>query len=356
MPDSVLDKRTLRQSGLDGRFPRERLPRGSESAFRGFHRWWLGCLLIAFAIAVGGSVLAAARTDPGILDEVNRRWKGARCRIRIQVPIKNASDSQGWSKSPRIVGPTESGAYTSNPLEAWAAVRISVSDLAALRPILRAGSIPPGTTFIAEGWRLEDPKRGTGPVLELRFADLPVRARISFVVGLRKKLPLDKLGIVDLWLRLSAFQLSAVDEQLVDVPRTAEAGPGDTRARGREPVLADSPASAPASDPSLGILGVAVDPSRVAPGSEVRLIITYDVGGPPPGGTFDVVERRTILQDGETLTTLEATVARGSGTHKASQPLRLPATLAPGIYELRASVLMPGITSAGSALFQVRSP
>lgn len=256
------------------------------------------------------------------------------------------------------MGPTENGAYTSNPFEAWAAARISVSDLAALRPILRAGSIPPGTTFIAEGWRLEDPKRGKGPVLELRFADFPVRAQIRFVVGLRKQLPLDKLGIVDLWLRLNIFQMSAVDEQLVDVPATVAAHPGDARAREREPVLADPPAPAPASDPSLEILGVAVNPSSVAPGGEVQLIITYDVGGPPPGGVFNVLERRTIVQDGETLTTLEATVARASGTHQSSQSVRLPATLASGVYELRASVLMPGEASEGSALFQVtrRSP
>ncbi len=68
-----------------------------------------------------------------------------------------------------------------------------------------------------------------------------------------------------------------------------------------------------------------------------------------------MAESRTILRDGATLTTIEASALRESGTHQSSQPLQLPAVLAEGVYELRVAVELGGNVEIGSAMFQVVS-
>jgi len=115
-----------------------------------------------------------------------------------------------------------------------------------------------------------------------------------------------------------------------------------------------------ASGPPVGsvqavVLGVMVEPLKVAAGSQAVLVVTYEVRGLPPGGVADVTERRVILRAGEVLTTLEATVARQAGIHRSTQPLVVPASLAPGVLELRITVKAGGPESSGQTLFEVTS-
>jgi hypothetical protein len=94
----------------------------------------------------------------------------------------------------------------------------------------------------------------------------------------------------------------------------------------------------------------------VSPGQTINLEVTYEVSGVPPGSEIEVLERRVVLRDGEILTTLEASVRRGPGTHRSSQSLTVPASIAPGVYELRVQVSGAAAESSSETLFQVRRP
>ena len=86
------------------------------------------------------------------------------------------------------------------------------------------------------------------------------------------------------------------------------------------------------------------------------MAVTYEVSGVPPGSEIEVHEQRVIWRDGEILTTLEASVRRGPGTHRSTQSLTVPASLAPGVFEMQARVSVAGAESSGENLFQVRRP
>jgi len=278
----------------------------------------------------------AAKRDDALVEEVNERWSGARCRLLFDIPIKKKTNSDGWSKSTWIV-----------PAEGR---KVRDGNLAALMWVSDRGAVPgavlrAGTHFVAEGWTFKKPKSQEGLFLELRLEDSPVRARINFMGTFGKDLDVGDLRDMERWVRMDFFQISAADEGLVEVADPASAPP-------RPP-----PAAAVAAEGvELRVLGATTEPLSVAPGRMVVLAMTYEVSGLPPGGTVEVLERRAVVRDGRVLTTLEASVRRGPGTHRSTQSLTVPTSIEPGVLELRASIHAPGAESSGRALFQVDRP
>jgi len=330
------------------------LPRGAESS-RELGSLALIAILGSAAVLASGASPVHGMTPP----DANYRWAGANGTLRIPLELKKRPDKDGWSATRYISVP---GRYTMHPItrkvscsscaegELPFAYYLRVSDRGALGGLLRGREIPAGTEFSVRGWRALGPDRGF--ILELEFRDAPVTARFYFAMtpkDLKEGMSWDRLEQIEQFMRVRIFQLAAADEQLVEaaesVPTPRAGVPSVEReANGRD---------IPSGDASIRILGVAVDPSRVAPGDEIRLIITYNVSGPPTGVSLNVVEQRTILAAGEILTTLTATFTRQAGTHESTQPLRIPDTLEPGIFEFQASLLNAGVAHEGSALFQV---
>ncbi len=299
-------------------------------------------LLIAFAAAP--SPRAIAKGDAS-LDEANRRWGGARCRLLFDVPVKKGKDRDGWSKSVYIVPAPGRKVLKGNM---GALLRVSNRDL------VPGGVVRVGTAFVADGWTFEDPKGKDGLQLELRFEGIDARARLSFVGAFGKDFDADDLGEIERWVRLDILDVSPADERLDDA-----APPSAPAAVPPRPVAPAAPPSAAPGPPVAAaqavVLGVMVEPLKVAAGSQAVLVVTYEVRGLPPGGVAHVTERRVILRVGEVLTTLEATVARQAGIHRSTQPLVVPASLAPGVLELRATVKAGGPESTGQTLFEVTS-
>ncbi len=299
-------------------------------------------LVLAFAFAAAPRVEAGGDTS---LDEVNRRWSGARCRLRFDVPVKKGRDGEGWSGSKWIV-PAQGRIVRKG--NTGALFRVSNRDL------LPGGVVRAGTAFVAGGWSYEDPKGRDGLKLDLRFEGIAARARMTFHGTFGKDLDVDDLGPIEQWARLDIFEVSAADERLTDV-----APPSAPAAVPPRPVAPAAPPSA-APGPPVGsvqavVLGVTAEPLKVAAGSQTVLVVTYEVRGLPPGRTVEVTERRVILRAGEVLTTLDATVTRQAGIHRSTQPLVVPASLAPGVLELRATVKAGGPESSGQTLFEVTS-
>ncbi len=251
-------------------------------------------LALTLACAVTPRVEAGGDAS---LDEANRRWSGARCRLLFDVPIKKGRDGEGWSGSKWIV-PAQGRVVLKGITSAF--FRVSNRDL------LPGGVVRAGTAFVAEGWSYEDPKGKDGLRLDLRFEGIAARARMTFHGNFGKDLDVDDLGPVEQWARLDIFEVSA-----------------------------------------------AAEPLKVAAGAQAVLVVTYEVRGLPPGRTVEVTERRVILRAGEVLTTLDATVTRQAGIHRSTQPLVVPASLTPGILELRITVTAGGPESSGRTLFEV---
>ncbi len=85
------------------------------------------------------------------------------------------------------------------------------------------------------------------------------------------------------------------------------------------------------------------------------MVVVYSVDGLSLGSTATVIERRTIHRDGGEVASFEASIARDAGVHTSSQPVRLPAAIAPGVYELRVTIAAAGVEALGSAIFEVKS-
>jgi hypothetical protein len=227
-----------------------------------------------------------------------------------------------------------------------------VSDRDRIAHLLDGKTLRPGTTFTCDGWRMVDPKKSHGGLwLDLRFAGLPVTARVEFWM----KKPGRNFADAERYMRVDAFQLQAMDEKLVDVPLAPAptrppAGPGVASPPSRPPL---SQATGGASPPAIRVVAVAVQPARVPPGGEIAMVITYEVGGVPSGSAFEVLEVREVYQGERRLAGFEERLPRASDTFTSSQPLRLPPDLAPGLYSLRAKVVMAGREATGSALFEV---
>jgi len=313
---------------------------------------------LALLVLFGWVAEPPARCDSGALEELDERWAGARCRIRLNLLIKKGRDGEGWSQSIWIVPRTEGAGL--------GGARLRVSDRDRATSMIPGAKTPEGfrlkggpgvargTAFIAEGWDYENPEKQSGLVLNLRFARLPARARMVFVGKRGGKLNRTAIENAERWARIELFELKAADEALVDVPISAAVAPASQVPRSPPPGVPErSPPLSESATVELRVLGVAAEPLRVTPGGEMALVVTYSVSGVPAAQAVEVLERRRILHGGELLTTLEARISRQPGTHESRQPLQIPVGLAAGVYEVRATVEGPGATADGSAIFQV---
>jgi hypothetical protein len=310
-----------------------------------------GCFSLGSAVSLTILVLvqaAAPRSAAAVdLEQANLRWRDARCQLRIPLAIGKKKNSMGWSYSPW---------YQVTEYKPDFAFRFYVSDRQQISHLLYDKTLHAGTTFICQGWRMPNPKKSRGLWLDLRFADLPVDAHIEFLM----KRPDKNFANPERYMRVTAFQIQATDEQLVQVPTTTApvrtapvTGPAPPRAAPpRPPALPPQVESEPAA-PELRIIAVAVQPARAAPGEEIAMVISYEVDGVPPGSSFEVLERREILRGAQRLAGFEERLRRTGGTFTSSQSVRLPPDVERGLYTLWAELAMAGGKTTGSALFEV---
>lgn len=281
------------------------------------------------------------------LEQVDARWKNARCRLRLPLIIGKKKNSQGWSYTPWY------SVTTSKPDFAF---RFYVSHRQKIAHLLHDKTLQVGTTFISQGWTLKEGKKSRSLWLHLRFADLPVDAHVEFWM----KRPDKNFAIAERYMRVTAFQIQAMDEQLVNVPTMAPpvrsvpaAGSAPPRSAPPRPPALPPQVESESTAPELRIIAVAVQPARAAPGGEIALVITYEVNGVPPGSSFEVLERREILRGGQLLASFEERLRRTGDTFTSSQSVRLPPDVEPGLYTLWAELSMAGAKTTGSALIEV---
>lgn len=273
------------------------------------------------------------------MDQINRTWAGAQCRNRIPITIKKGKDGKGWSQSPWycVHGTAKAATYC---------LRFRVSDRDALRSLMDGKTLLPGARFIADGWAFEDPRHLKGLSLNFRFRDAPVRAQWIFMKygGMSSGIgSTERVRNIERYMRLDAFEVRAQNEQLEAVTTVDEPAPA-----------ASAPISAPdAFNPTLRAMAASVEPARVFPGQEIRLIAVYAVEGVPPGAVVNVHERRTIRYGGQQLTSTDASVSRTLGVHQSTRPLQVPATLSAGVYELLVTIELEGVVEEVSAVFEV---
>ena len=145
------------------------------------------------------AVVPGVAPEPVTLETVNRRWSGQRCQLRVEAEIRRGTDRMGWSSSGWMTAPTLPG-------DKKVEFRILVSDRAVLVNggyLRRNRTIRPGTVFRSRGWRLTDPRKQRGLVIDLEFEQVPVQARMVFRGGDR----LVDLEDVERIARIELFQL-----------------------------------------------------------------------------------------------------------------------------------------------------
>jgi len=300
---------------------------------------WINLSLLSAALVV--IQVAADRPAPAQgLERANLRWTNARCQLRLPLMVGKKTNSKGWSYSPWYQVEGSKPAYY---------YRFYVSDRRRISHLLDGKTLRVGTTCISRGWRMEESKKSRSLWLDLQFADLPVDAHFEFWL----KHPDQNFALAENYMRVTAFQVQAMDEQLVDVSTASTTSQAVPDVVSRPPTALPQPVASEPAAPDLRIVAVAVQPARVAPGGEVTLVITYEVSGVPPGPGFEVLERREILRGGQQLAAFEERLQRTNNTFTSSQPLGLPPDVAPGIYTLWAEVVMAGSKATGTALFEV---
>jgi len=299
---------------------------------------------LVYAVA-GAALLLTLTPSPALaskrlsLQEANRRWRGARCRSLQEISVKGGQDRHGVSKSRWLFWDKHGGNHRA---------RLYIENADALVPRFGRQIVPAGTELRAIGWG--EVKPGGSVFLEVEVADLPVKAKLFYWDDWIGKVTEKRLDQFERWVRFEVFQiLETPDEKIVDVPRSGGRSSGAATA---------VPPPVPRPDVTKGSMGLrvlaaSVEPVRVAPGDQVRLVITYAVDGVAAGITLAVTERRTILQRGVPLTTVEEVVRRPAGVHQSRQPMQIPAGLAAGVYELQVTVRAPGVLGEGSAVFEV---
>lgn len=271
------------------------------------------------------------------LEEANRRWAGARCRSRIPITLKDAKPKDGWVKCEWIYRTPEGGNEH---------VRVRVTGWDEIRGRYLGGTLPAGTEFIAVGWKTEKSKDRGKLFLELEHAELGARARVYYCKSWVGLVAAKELAEFERWARLSMFEIvESPSEQLITVAAPAPAVPSTM------PTASGPPAAA-----GLAILGTTTEPLAVSPGQTIDLVVTYEVTGVAPGNEIEVLERRVILREGEILTTLEAAVRRGPGTHRSTQSLTVPASIAPGVFQMQVRFSGAATEVSDETLFQVRRP
>lgn len=294
--------------------------------------------LVAIVASAGSQWAAAGGDQP--LAGANSRWRGARCRSRQEISFKGSPDRQGSVNSRWLWWGEEHSNHRA---------RFVFEHAGDLPRQFHKGVIPPGTEFTALGWREERP--GGSLFLEVQVAGTPVTGKLYYLDDWVGKVGVGRVDDFERWVRFEVFEiLDTPDEALVDVVREAAVAPAPAVAH---TVADQTPQRADATPLACRVLAVSVEPTRVAPGDEVQLVVVYGVEGVPPGLSLEVTERRTIVKNGERLNTVEELVHRNAGVHRSSQSMRLPGGLAAGVYELEVTILSLDTESQGSAVFEV---
>jgi hypothetical protein len=291
-------------------------------------------LLLGSVIIAPTSLRAGSKEDQQLLDSANRRWKGAHCRSLQQIEVKKDKDRDGWSKSKWLFWSPERGNSR---------VMVLVSDSAAIRQRFHNGIIPLSTEFISRGWFVEEPSGNL--YLELELAEQPVKARVYYYDDWVGRVSVKRIDDFERWARFDFMEIvAAADEQLV--------------APGKSEPLPEAPARPTQLQPtapfSVQVLAVSTEPTRVLPGEELGMVVVFSVEGIHPGAATTITERRVITYDQLEIASFEASIAREAGIHTSSQPVRLPPTAAPGVYELKVAVSANGVAASGSTIFEVR--
>ena len=126
----------------------------------------LGDVMLA-AVLVVVSTAAPRSATASDLEQANLRWKDARCQLRLPLVILKKKNSDGWSYTPW---------YTVTDSKPEFNYRFYVSDRKRVAHLIYDKTLRPGTTFICQGWRMEEGKGSRSLWLDLRFASVPVDA------------------------------------------------------------------------------------------------------------------------------------------------------------------------------------
>jgi len=307
---------------------------------KGFARFGPACLGLALVFPPVGGADAGTSEGAAALDRINQTWQNARCRNRIAVEIKKGIDRDGWSESPWMC---EHGSGTENV--EYFCFRFKVTNRQALLPLMDGKTLRAGARFVVDGWEAEKSKGLKGVTLNLQFVDVHARAQFTFTRrgSFNKVGTVERLMHIERYMRFEAFEVRPPNERIEEVNVPVATAP---------PVPRATAIPVPVH-PELRLMAASVEPARVVTGETVRLIAIYAVEGLPSGAVVNVNEWRTIRQGQRTLTTTDASVQQGSGIHQSSQPLQLPATLAPGIYELLVTIELQGMVKEATAVFEV---
>lgn len=305
------------------------------------HPWFVAaCLGLTFLAGTVSGADAGSSEGAAALDRINQTWQGARCRNRIAVEIDKGSDREGWFDSGWMCDPGSG----SNSTE-YFCFELKVTNREALLPLMDGKVLRAGAQFVAEGWEAEKTKGLKGVTLNLRFVDVPARARIHFTKrgSFNKVGTVERLMYIERYMRFEAFEVRPPDERIDAVA---------------PPVVVATPRPRPAATPvpvrpELRLMAASVEPARIIAGETVRLIAIYAVEGLPSDAFVEVMEWRTIRQGQRTLTTTDASLQQGPGIHQSSQPLKVPATLGPGVYELLVTIECQGVVKEATAVFEV---
>jgi hypothetical protein len=296
---------------------------------------------LALAAALAASSMASPPGETQALAEANHRWGGARCRTRQEITVRKKADGDGWSRSEWLWYGGKRGGNER--------VLVLFTNAAALHARYPGGTIPPGVELVGVGWATEKPDGKGDLYLELQHPDLGARARIYYYADWVGRVPVSRLGEFERWARLELLDIVQTPEESLD--EVAPAAPPVAPATVPPSVAPSAPGPA-----EVRVLAASVEPARAPPGTEIVVRIVYSVAGPPPGTETAVVEQRVVKRGGSVLTTLRAEARRAAGVHESNQKLRLPADVAPGVYEVEAHVAVEGRAAAAAAVFQVTGP
>ncbi len=296
---------------------------------------------LALAAALAASSMASPPGETQALAEANRRWGGARCRTRQEITVRKKEDGDGWTRSEWLWYGGKRGGNER--------VLVLFTNAAALHARYPGGTIPPGVDLVGVGWATEKPDGKGDLYLELQHPDLGARARIYYYADWVGRVPVSRLGEFERWARLELLDIVQTPEESLD--EVALAAPPVAPATVPPSVAPSAPGPA-----EVRVLAASVEPARAPPGTEIVVRIVYSVAGPPPGTETAVVEQRVVKRGGSVLTTLRAEARRAAGVHESNQKLRLPADVAPGVYEVEAHVAVEGRAAAAAAVFQVTGP
>jgi hypothetical protein len=111
--------------------------------------------------------------------------------------------------------------------------------------------------------------------------------------------------------------------------------------------------AATTGNPGIRMDQVQTVPAVVPPGGTVNLGATYTVFG-SASEAVDVRETREVRHQGELVANPTAEVSRTRGTYTTSLPITLPATAAPGSYEVTTTVAMGDRRASQTSTFQVQ--